>query len=189
MSRIWVTGYRSYELGVFKDKDPKVTVLKYALKKRLVEQLEQGMDWLITGGQPGVELWAADLAVELKKDYPQLHLAVFVPFEGFGKNWKEANQAKLAKAKSQADFFAATYKGDYQGPFQLQGYQDFILNHTDGALLVYDNEFEGKSAYDAQAMTRFQEKAPYPVNRLDMEALQEYANDYQEAVNEERWNG
>ncbi|MDD9139275.1 DUF1273 domain-containing protein [Fructobacillus sp. CRL 2054] len=189
MSRIWVTGYRSYELGVFKDNDPKVKVIKYALKQRLVEQIEQGMDWLITGGQPGIELWSAELASELKVDYPELKVAVFVPFDGFGKNWKEGNQAKLAKAKSDADFYAATYKGDYQGPFQLQGYQDFILEHSDGALLVYDKEFEGKSAYDDRAIETFQAKAPYPLSRIDMEDLQEYANDYQEAVNEARWNG
>ena len=110
MSRIWVTGYRSYELGVFKDNDPKVQVIKYALKKRLIEQLEQGMDWVITGGQPGIELWTVDLVSELKVDYPNLRLAVFVPFEGFGKNWKEANQGKLNKAKTSADFYAATFK-------------------------------------------------------------------------------
>ncbi|GAP00748.1 hypothetical protein FFRU_011540 [Fructobacillus fructosus] len=188
MSRIWVTGYRAYELGVFKDNDPKVQVIKYALKKRLIEQIEQGMDWLITGGQPGIELWAAELAVELKADYPALRLAIFVPFEGFGKNWKEANQEKLNKAKGSADFYAATFKGDYQGPFQLKGYQEFLLNHTDGALLVYDREFEGKSTYDDQAIQTFKEQVPYPLSRIDMEDLQEYANDYQEMINEEHWN-
>ena len=28
--RLWVTGYRSYELGTFGDKDPKIKVIKYA---------------------------------------------------------------------------------------------------------------------------------------------------------------
>lgn len=188
MSRIWVTGYRSYELGVFKDNDPKVEVLKYALKIRLKEQLDQGMDWIITGGQPGIELWTVDVAQELKEEYPQLRVALFVPFEGFGKNWKEGNQGKLAKAKSQADFYAATFKGDYQGPFQLKGYQEFILEHTDGALLVYDTEFEGKSLFDDKAIKAFQQQAPYPLSRLDMDQLQDFANDYQEAINEEKWN-
>ena len=28
MRRLWITGYRSYELNVFKDDDPKVAVIK-----------------------------------------------------------------------------------------------------------------------------------------------------------------
>ena len=31
MKRLWVTGYRSYELSIFSDKDPKLTVIKYTL--------------------------------------------------------------------------------------------------------------------------------------------------------------
>ncbi|WP_281510461.1 SLOG family protein, partial [Lactobacillus taiwanensis] len=30
MKRLWVTGYRSYELSIFSDKDPKLAVIKYA---------------------------------------------------------------------------------------------------------------------------------------------------------------
>ena len=32
MSRLWLTGYRSYELGVFGNEDPKLKVIQYALK-------------------------------------------------------------------------------------------------------------------------------------------------------------
>ena len=70
----------------------------------------------------------------------------------------------------------------------MKGYQEFLLNHTDGTLLVYDREFEGKSTYDDQAIQTFKEQVPYPLSRIDMEDLQEYANDYQEMINEEHWN-
>ena len=33
MKRLWITGYRSYELNIFKDDDPKVQVIKKVLKK------------------------------------------------------------------------------------------------------------------------------------------------------------
>lgn len=32
MKRAWITGYRSYELNIFKDNDPKVQVIKEVLK-------------------------------------------------------------------------------------------------------------------------------------------------------------
>ena len=33
--RLWITGYRSYELGIFNDNDPKVAVIKYCLENNL----------------------------------------------------------------------------------------------------------------------------------------------------------
>ena len=32
MRRLWITGYRSYELSTFRDDDPKITVIKHVLK-------------------------------------------------------------------------------------------------------------------------------------------------------------
>ena len=32
MTSLLVTGYKSFELGIFKDKDPKVTIIKKAIK-------------------------------------------------------------------------------------------------------------------------------------------------------------
>ncbi len=44
MKRAWITGYRSYELNIFKDNDPKVQVIKEVLKKYLRAQLELNDD-------------------------------------------------------------------------------------------------------------------------------------------------
>lgn len=42
MQRLWVTGYRSYELNTFSDNDPKIAVVKYVLKRRFVDLIEEG---------------------------------------------------------------------------------------------------------------------------------------------------
>ena len=41
MRRLWVTGYRGYELNVFKDSDPKVKVIKKVLTEHLKNYLEK----------------------------------------------------------------------------------------------------------------------------------------------------
>lgn len=67
MHRLWISGYRSYELNVFGDKDPKIAVIKYALKNYLVNLLEEGqLDWIITGANLGVEQWSAEVGIELR---------------------------------------------------------------------------------------------------------------------------
>ncbi|GAP00541.1 DUF1273 domain-containing protein [Fructobacillus ficulneus] len=185
MSRIWITGYRTYELGVFKDTDPKVQVLKYAIKKTLMEQIDQGLEWVLTGGQLGVETWTVEVALELKQDYPELHVALFLPFGHFGSQWKESSQAKLADLKTKVDFYADVHKEDYQSPHQLRQYQDFLLNHSDGAVMVYDVDYPGKAQYDYQAIEDFRTQRPYPLQIVTMDDLQEFASDYQEALNED----
>ncbi len=40
--RLWVSGYRSYELGVFKLDDPKIEVLKYYLRKIFMQNADLG---------------------------------------------------------------------------------------------------------------------------------------------------
>ncbi len=47
MSRLWVTGYRSYELSIFSDQDPKLKVIQNALKRKLIEKVESGTTWII----------------------------------------------------------------------------------------------------------------------------------------------
>lgn len=57
MRRLWITGYRSYELNIFKDDDPKVAVIKDVLSRELKARLEESDEefWLITGPQLGTE--------------------------------------------------------------------------------------------------------------------------------------
>lgn len=94
MRRLWVTGYRSYELNVFKEDDPKVQVIKKVLTDYLKNYLEEDEEecWLISGPQMGVERWALECGLDLKDDYPQLRLALMEPYTEFDQRWNEGNQ-------------------------------------------------------------------------------------------------
>ena len=102
MRRLWITGYRSYELNVFKDDDPKAAVIKDVLSRELKARLEESDEefWLITGPQLGTEQWSIEVALKLKDDYPQLKVSMMMPFTEFGQQWNENNQAKLANLQS-----------------------------------------------------------------------------------------
>ncbi|HAX1172564.1 TPA: DUF1273 family protein, partial [Enterococcus faecium] len=47
---IYVSGYRSFELGVFKENDPKIQVVKNVLKKELHQLAEEGLEWVLVSG-------------------------------------------------------------------------------------------------------------------------------------------
>ncbi|EGF37194.1 hypothetical protein AAULH_07256 [Lactobacillus helveticus MTCC 5463] len=99
MQRLWVTGYRSYELNVFSDKDPKITIIKYALKNYFKGLLENNqLDWIITGANLGVEQWTAEVGLELGQKYP-LRTSIMIPYEKFADRWNENNQTKFLNFK------------------------------------------------------------------------------------------
>lgn len=178
--RLWVTGYRSYELGVFQDSDPKVLVIKDLLKRHFEQKFNEGLEWIISSGQLGVEQWALETALEMKKDYPELKVSLMYPFSEFGNRWNENNRAKLQEIEQKVDFCASISKSPYQSPIQLKNFQKFMVEHTDQASLIYDPEYKGKTKYDYQLIMEYQNTHNYPVTLFDMDNLQEAAEQYSE---------
>lgn len=179
IKRLWLTGYRAYELNVYQPKDPKLKVIQLALKNALTTYLDDGLQWLITGAQMGAEQWGIQVATDLKKDYPELQIAAMLPFKDFGKQWNEANQAQLSQSLSKADFVGYVSQQTYQNPSQLKNYQYFMGQHTDGALLLYDPESPGKARYDYQYITERLQEQDYPLQLIDFYQLQDEAENLQ----------
>lgn len=178
--RLWVTGYRAYELSVFNDKDPKKLVIKHVIKEDLKNRCENGLEWVLTGGQLGVEQWTIETVLELKSDYPELKIALMLPFANFGENWQEDKQQHLMELKQAADFCGEVSRQPYSSPQQLKNYQTFMLSHTEGATLIYDPDYPGKSKYDHQSILKRQAKTTYGEELIDMFELQDAATEMAE---------
>lgn len=187
MHRLWITGYRSYELNIFKDSDPRIEVIKDVLRRNLQDQLEESDEefWLITGPQMGVEQWAIEVALKLRVDYPQLKVSMMMPFTEFGQQWNENNQAKLANLVAEVNFSTSVSDHPYQSPQQLRAFQTFMLTHTDEALLIYDPDHEGKGKYDYRAIQKYSEDNDYSYRLIDFDELQEAATEWKEQQGEE----
>ena len=172
---IYFSGYRSFELGVFKENDPKVAVIKKVLKREIQQLAEEGLEWIIVSGNLGVELWATEIVAELKLDYPELHLGIIYPFMAFGSNWNENNQEKKRLAEQLSDYVEAVSHQPYQSPNQLRNHPRFLLEHTDGCLLIYDEEFPGKTQYFLRDAEKYQEEHPYEIRLISMDDLQNFS--------------
>lgn len=172
---IYVSGYRSFELGVFKENDPKIQVVKNVLKKELHQLAEEGLEWVLVSGNLGVELWAVQIVAELKEEYPELSLGILYPFSDFGNNWNEGNQEKKKLAEQLADYVEAVSHQPYQSPSQLKNHTRFILEHTVGCLLIYDEEFPGKTKYFFEDAQNYQADHPYEIRLISMDDLQNFS--------------
>lgn len=174
MKSLLVTGYRQHEVGIFSDKDPRLPIIKKAIRQGLTSFLEEGVEWLVFTGNLGFEYWALEVAKDLKADYP-VQLAAILPFEDHGQHWNEANQAKLAAFRG-VDFVKAAYP-TYSNPSQLRAYNDFLLDNTDGAYLFYDSENETKLKY---LLHQMEMKEGYTIKTLTFEDLNEVAENFRE---------
>lgn len=167
MTAILVTGYRSFDLGIFKEKDARIDVIKRAISKDLIAFIESGVDWFIFTGNLGFEYWALEVAKQLQADYP-IQIATVFLFENHGEQWNEGNQQKLADFKT-VDFVKYSFK-HYENPSQFKQYNQFIIENTDGAYLFYDNENETNMKYLVAQMS---EKRNYDMHFLTFERLNE----------------
>lgn len=58
---------------------------------------------------------------------------------------------------SKADFVTSVTKRPYEAPWQFIEKDKFIIDNTDGTLLVYDDENEGSPKYVHRLVEKYQE--------------------------------
>jgi len=55
---------------------------------------------------------------------------------------------------------------------QLRNHTAFLLEHTEGALVLYDDEFPGKPNYFLRDAKAYSEQNPYFIHQITMDDLQ-----------------
>ena len=174
MASVFITGYTAFDLGLFNDKDIRVTIIKAAIKRDLIRFLDEGVEWFIFSGNLGFEYWALEVTRELQEEY-SCKIATIFPFENHGENWNEVNQVKLAAFK-QVDFVKYAYSR-YESPHQFREYNHFLIQNSDEAYIFYDEEKESNLKYLWQIM---KEQEDYPIKQLGFEDLNEVAETFSE---------
>lgn len=177
---VLLSGYKNHELGIWDEESPHVTIIKEAIESRLRSLIDGGLEWVIIGGQMGVELWGADVLLALKKEFPHVKLGVLMPFLNQEKKWKEERQEQYRKRIDAADFAEAVSKRPYEAPWQFKARDAFALSHTDALLLVYDEEQDGSPKFLKQAAELHGEKEDYPIYMITMDDLRAAAEEWQE---------
>ena len=56
-----------FELNIYKDDAPEVYYLKQFIAHKLKHLLDEGLEWVLIQGQMGIELWSAEVVIELKR--------------------------------------------------------------------------------------------------------------------------
>ncbi|MGG3469600.1 DUF1273 domain-containing protein [Neobacillus pocheonensis] len=167
-----ISGYKPFELGIFKKDHPSVFFIKAAIKKALLPKVEEGLEWVMISGQLGVELWAAEVVFELQTEYPELKLAVITPFLDQQATWNENNKEWYEFVLAQADFIDSVTKKGYEKPWQFRLKNQFFIEKSNGLLLLYDQEKEGSPKYFYELALQYQKGHEYPIELITFYDLQ-----------------
>lgn len=176
-----ISGYKPFELGIFKKDHPSVQFIKVAFKKALLPLIEEGLEWVLISGQLGAELWAAEVLFELQLDNPELKLAVITPFLDQQASWNENNKEWYESVLAQADFIDSVTKKGYEKPWQFRLKNQFFIEKSDALLAVYDEEKPGSPKYIVEAAKK----------KGEIENYHSYFilfSDLQDIIEEEQWN-
>jgi uncharacterized phage-like protein YoqJ len=176
---LYVTGYKAFELGIFKNDHAAVKYIKKAIKSRLLPMVEEGLEWVIISGQLGTELWAAEVVFDLREEYTQLKLGILLPFLNQEESWNEINREYYQAILAQADFVDAIFKKPYEGPQQLRIKNQYMVQKSDAMLILYDSEKEGSPKYPYLEAQKRQNQSEYRVWKISFDDLQQVAEEEQ----------
>ncbi|MFP7253095.1 SLOG family protein [Terribacillus goriensis] len=172
MKNLYVTGYKHYEMGIFKMSDPRVHYIKQTIRDKLIGLIETGLEWVLLSGQTGVELWAAQVVLDLKEEEYDIQLAVIPPFDNQDARWSEDLQEEYQELIMLADFYQPIYEGDYKGPYQFKARDKWMLSKTEGALVMYDENQTGSIDFflkEARSYQKAHDYELYYITALDLQ--------------------
>lgn len=179
MKSLYITGYKSYELNIFNDTVPEVSYLKAFIKQKLLGYIDQGLSWVIIQGQLGIELWAAEVVMDLQEAEYDIQFAVITPFLDHTQKWNEANMQKYQNIIAHAAYVNSVHQTPYQSPQQFKQADQFILDNTDATMLIYDEEQEASPKFFKRMLVDFAHKTNYTYDIVTFDEIMFFINDLQ----------
>ncbi|MNZ34293.1 hypothetical protein D3C78_516650 [compost metagenome] len=178
MKNLLVTGYRAHELGIYNNKHHGIPYIRQAITNRLIPLIEDGLEWVITPGQYGVDLWAIEAAISLREHYPHLKCSIITAFSHQEEQWNEEKQHYYRELIRQVDYYGAVSKEKYIGSWQFIARDELLFRKTEGILLVYDEDAgEASPKYFKQRAFKKQANEQYDVYTIGSEEIQFLADE------------
>ncbi|WP_226034727.1 SLOG family protein [Aquibacillus saliphilus] len=186
MKVVTITGYKPLEMNIFKPDDHKIEFIKAAIKKKLISLIEEGLEWVLMSGQMGVEQWTSQIIINLKDQY-DIKLAIIPPFENQEAKWPEHYQSVYEEMRIHADFYQPLYKDEYKGPYQFKARDKWLIEKSEGCLILLDEEFPGSTRFFLEEAKKSTVRKEYPILTITPYDLEDIVQEI-ELNNPDYWN-
>ena len=136
MHRCCFTGHRPEKLSESEE------IVKGELKKEIRLAFEDGFNVFITGMAPGVDIWAAELVLELREqENLPLKLIAASPHPGFENRWSLDWQKRYAAIMAKADFIKEVCPHYSRGCYQIRN--EWMVDHSARVIAVWNGTPSG----------------------------------------------
>lgn len=115
--------------------------IKKDLEAAILQAINDGFVTFITGMARGVDIWAGEIVLHLRKENPSLHLIAASPYEGFESRWSEDWKARYNNVLGQADLVRFICKGYSKASFQIRN--EWMVDRATRVIAVYNGEPSG----------------------------------------------
>lgn len=178
MKTLFATGYRAHELQIFNQKHKHIPFIKKAIEAKLLPLVEEGLEWVITPGQYGFDLWVCEVVIELRGEYPQLKLSIITAFMNPEEQWNDEKKEYYQQIISKVDYYGAVSHQPYIGPWQFQARDELLFRKSDGLFLFYDEEAaEGSPKYVKEKALKKHMEDGYELILITAEDIQNAAEE------------
>lgn len=111
------------------------------LRSAIEAAIAAGYTTYITGCSRGVDLWAADIVLEMRRHDKRIKLICAIPFEGFADKWPIDWRKHLELVKKNADWIHVVSKGYYDSVYQDRNI--WMVNKASKVIAVCDGNPSG----------------------------------------------
>lgn len=134
------TGHRpkSFPWG-YNETAPDCVMLKKVLAEQITTLVDNGVTGFISGMALGVDLWAAQIVLDLRKKNPAVKLCCALPCEGQEKKWPAKTQEQYHSILGQADKVICLSKA-YSSTCMLDRNR-WMVDHASCLLAVYNGAY------------------------------------------------
>ena len=115
--------------------------IKIDLENEIIAAIREGYRTFITGMARGTDIWAGNIVVRLKEDFPDLRLIAAVPFPSFSKNWDPEWQSLFRTLLDKADLVRTICPKYSFEVYQIRN--QWMINHSSKMIAIYDGKAGG----------------------------------------------
>lgn len=132
------TGHRPQNLPFgMNENDDRCVKLKEALKEQIINLIEaENVTHFITGMALGVDLYAAEIVLDLKARYPIITLESAIPCETQAVKWSMAQRERYYDIAAQCD--TETMLQSHYSPDCMDKRNRYMVDHADYILAVWN---------------------------------------------------
>ncbi len=132
LHRVCFTGHRPEKLRRIKPEIVK------DLKKEILQATDEGFNVFISGMARGVDIWAAEIVLQLRADGKNVRLICACPYKGFEENWNIYWRLKYKSVLKEADYVKYVCPEYSRGCFQIRN--EWMVDHSAKVIAVFNGE-------------------------------------------------